>query len=442
MRIAAIVWCASIPGLQVYLFRRIEGDLLKNHMEGPKGFRAILAPWTVAGLCTIVADEIRFWNGSKIWLCHCKDEKDRFKYLGAEIHVLMIDELTTFTEIIYRFLRGRVRQVGIRIPENYKGKFPRILCGSNPGSIGHQWVKRSFIDGASPLDLRQMGDDEGGMLRQYIPARLDDNPSMQQDDPSYRAKLRGLGNKELVKAMEDGDWNVIAGAYFDEWSTDKHVIAPFSIPAHWLRFASMDWGSMRPFSVNWWAISDGNPLPDGKIYPAGAMIQYREWYGASAPNVGIKLTAEELADGIKQREQSEHIAYRVADPACWKVDGGPSIAERMLRRGVVLRQADNNRINGWDQVRARLTGEDAEPMMYFFSTCLDSIRTLPALQHDEDKPEDLDSNSEDHAADSIRYGSMSRPYTKFQPGPKSPLEMMPPELKAHFERRQRERDEA
>src|SRR5579862_772742 len=246
MRAIAILWCASIPGLQCYLFRRLRDDLIKNHIEGPKGLRSLLAPWAAAGLAQIVEDEIRFWNGSKIYLCHCKDEKDRFKYLGAEIHLLLIDELTTFTEVIYRFLRGRVRQVGINLPPHLAGRFPRILCSSNPGNIGHHWVKAGFIDNAMPLEVRAMNDNEGGMLRQFIPARLDDNPSMATDDPNYRARLRGLGSDALVKAMEEGDWNVIAGAFFDCWSTERHVISPRPIPEHWARFRSFDWGSARP----------------------------------------------------------------------------------------------------------------------------------------------------------------------------------------------------
>jgi hypothetical protein len=136
MRIAAVVWCSNIPGLQVYLFRRIREDLYKNHLEGPKGFRALLAIWTFTGWCRIVGDEIRFWNGSVIYLCHCKAESDVYKYQGAEIHVLLIDELTHFTEKMYRFLRGRVRMVGMKLPVEYIGKFPRILCAANPGNIG------------------------------------------------------------------------------------------------------------------------------------------------------------------------------------------------------------------------------------------------------------------------------------------------------------------
>jgi hypothetical protein len=224
MRIAAIVWCSAVPGLQVYLFRRIRDDLNKNHMEGPKGFRAMLAGWVAQGWCTIVEDEIRFWNGSKIYLCHCKDEKDIYKYQGAEIHVLLIDELTHFTEDMYRFLRNRVRMVGVVIPKEYAGRFPRILCGANPGNIGHLWVKSTFVTAGQPMELRMMPANDGGMLRQYIPARLEDNPSMTADDPGYEMRLEGLGSAALVQAMRWGDWDVlkahssIAGIRLGMWS--------------------------------------------------------------------------------------------------------------------------------------------------------------------------------------------------------------------------------
>jgi hypothetical protein len=125
------------------------------------------------------------------------------------------------------------------------------------------------------------------------------------------------------------------------------------------------------------------------------------------------MTAEEVADGIKMRE-IERTSYRVSDPACWKRDGGPSIAERMLARGISFQRADNNRIAGWDQMRDRFRGDD-EPMLYVFETCRDFIRTVPALQHDDKKPEDVDSDGEDHAGDEARYACMSRPYTRKLP---------------------------
>jgi len=438
MRVLAIIWCAAIPGLQVYLFRRISEDLVKNHIEGPKGLRALLAPWVQCGLVKIIEDEIRFWNGAKIYLCHCKDEKDRFRYLGAEIHVLLIDELTTFTEVIYRFLRGRVRAVGLNLPEQYVGLFPRILCSSNPGNVGHHWVKNAFIDGVTPMEVRQMPDEEGGMRRQYIPAKLADNPSMAQDDPNYRARLRGLGSPQLVKAMEDGDWNVIVGAYFSEFSTARHVIKPFTIPAHWVRIRAMDWGSAKPFSVGWYAVSDG----EFQAIPRGALVKYREWYGMAKgqPNVGLKLTAEQIGDGIVEREtingrgDRERIDVAVLDPAAFSEDGGPSHAERMGGRGAVFTRADNTRVarqgalGGWDMLRARLKGETDEndvpigpPMLFLFETCVHTIRTLPALQHDEHKPEDVNSDGEDHAGDETRYACMARPWIRALPKPPPPL---------------------
>lgn len=429
MRICAIIWCASIPGLQVYLFRRVRDDLIKNHMEGPKGFRAMLAGWESVGLCKIVEDEIRFWNGAKIYLCHCKDEKDIYKYQGAEIHVLLIDELTHFTEAMYRFLRNRVRMVGIVLPPQYAQQFPRILCGANPGNIGHLWVKTTFVTSGQPMDLRQMPPEEGGMLRQYIPARLEDNPSMSQDDPGYEMRLQGLGSASLVKAMRWGDWDVIEGAFFDCWDARRHVVKPFRIPENWLRFRSGDWGSSHPFSFGWWSVvSDPVKTKEGILLPRGCLVRYREWYGMQPgkPNIGLKLFAEKVGAGLWEREQSDpRLSYGVLDPAAFSQDGGPSIADRITdgsKNKIYFDPADNKRVprrgamGGWDQMRARFVGNaDGSPMIVCFSTCVDSIRTIPALQHDKADPEDLDSDMEDHAADDWRYGAMSRPWIATKP---------------------------
>jgi len=441
MRSAAISWCAEIAGLQIYLFRKVEGDLIKNHIEGPHGFPNLLAPWISSKLVRITEDKVRFrFNSSVIHLCHCVDEDARFKYLGAEIHVLLIDELTTFSETIYRFLRSRLRAPGIEIPEKYRicsicgetqaahmdgggcgayrGLFPRIICGSNPGGMGHLWVKRTFVD-QGPLRIRKVSDEEGGLMRQFIPAAIKDNPTLMRDEPDYNLRLRGLGNKELVKAMEEGDWNVVAGAYFDTWQSSRHIIKPFVVPAYWTRIRSFDWGSRSPFCVLWFCVSDGQQLPDGRWYPAGAMVCYREWYGIKRDsegnfidNVGLSLENTRVAHGIKLREATdEKINDSVADPSCWNFQGGPTIAEQFASAkgaSVMFRKADNNRLAGWSQVKARLSGGDW-PMLYFFDTCIHCIRTLPILQGDEHNPEDLDTAGEDHAADAVRYACMARP---------------------------------
>jgi hypothetical protein len=435
MRVAAILWCAAIPGLQVYLFRRIRDDLVKNHMEGPKGLRAMLAPWSLAGFVTIVEDEIRFWNGSKIYLCHCKDEKDIYKYQGAEIHVLLVDEVTHFTETMYRFLRNRVRMVGITLPEQYRGKFPRILASGNPGNVGHLFVKATFVESCEPLQLRQMPANEGGMLRQYIPAQLDDNPSMAEDDPGYEHRLEGLGSEALVRAMRHGDWDVVEGAFFDCWERRRHVIRPFRMPADWLRFRAGDWGSAKPFSFGWYAVvADDHWLAEQGLWlPRGCLVRYREWYGIKTDkdgkveaNVGLKLFADAVGKGIAERTPAnENITYGVLDPSAFKQDGGPPISENIFKGSdnkVLFRPADNTRVpdrgamSGWDQVRARLVGESLErPMLVFFETCTHAIRTIPVLQHDKDRPEDLDTEGEDHAADEVRYACNSRPWVRSAP---------------------------
>lgn len=189
----------------------------------------------------------------------------------------------------------------------------------------------------------------------------------------------------------------------------------------------MDWGSSAPFSVGWYAVSDGT-IPD---YPRGALIKYREWYGMKPDeiNVGLKMTAEEVAQGIKDRETKEEtFSMSVIDPAAFKEDGGPSIASRMARLGVHFQKADNARKAGWDSLRQRLKGDaEGRPMIFFFSHCAHTIRTLPMLQHDTGKSagaiEDVDTHSEDHAGDETRYACMSRPWVK--PGAVTPRTVTP-----------------
>lgn len=291
--------------------------------------------------------------------------------------------------------------------------------------MGHHWVKAYFIDPA-PAGYVPIRDAATGMERIFVPAKLHDNKLLTANDPGYEGRLRGLSSPELVRAWLEGDWSVIAGAYFPEFSLTRHVIAPRELPKHWTRFRSLDWGSAKPFSVGWWAISDGE-LRD---IPRGCLVRYREWYGMkdNEPNVGLKLTAEEVAQGIVEREIGDTITYGVADPATFSHDGGPSIIERIGKAGCKnWRPADNKRVpqagalGGWDQVRQRLKGDETGPGILIFSTCRDLIRTLPALQHDPDRPEDVDTDGEDHAPDECRYACMSRPFIRNRPEERKPI---------------------
>lgn len=337
-----------------------------------------------------------FPSGASLKMRYLEHERDADGYQGHQYTWIGFDELTNHaTPYGYNKLKACLR--------NPHGIHGRIRSGGNPGGKGHIWVKARFIDVVPPYT--PYDDPETGLTRMFIPSKVTDNKFL-RDNKQYISLLKSSGSVELVKAWLDGDWDVVAGAFFDCWQRDKHVVKPFEVPKDWVRFRSFDWGSSRPFSVGWWAIADGTT-----DIPRGALVRYKEWYGASEPNVGLKLTAEEVATGIRRRDGDDRISYSVADPSCWKVDGGPSIAERMQKLGVIWRRADNQRINGWDQMRQRFVGDD-EPMIYVFSTCVDSIRTIPLLQHDENHPEDIDTEMEDHAADDWRYACMSRPWLR------------------------------
>lgn len=427
MRVASIIWCLAIPGLQCYLFRRIREDLIKNHMEGPTGFRAMLSDM-LGYEVEIVEDEIRFSNGSRIYLCHCKDEKDRFKYQGAEIHVLLIDELTHFTDVIYRFLRSRVRiPSGMHMPERYNPLFPRILCGSNPGGIGHAWVKTTWIDSAPAMSVWRVPDDEGGFLRQFIPARLSDNPSINQKQ--YTSNLSGLGNPELVKAMLEGDWDVVAGAAVDI-DRARHMVRPFTPPKHWTKFMSMDWGFVRPYSVGWYCVVAGaTELAEtsrwpSKWLPDGAVIRYREMYGwTGKPNEGIRQESPEVARKVlaAEEEAGETMDYRIADTQIWAQNDGTSIFERMFRATngrFNPRKSEKDRQASYSEVCTRLRGDEVDeevfqPMLYVTESCAQFWRTVPPLVLDENNPEKgPDEKQEVHIWDELAYALMSRPYVR------------------------------
>jgi hypothetical protein len=288
----------------------------------------------------------------------------------------------------------------------------RVRASANPGGVGHSWIRSRFID-ANPLGYQLIRDAETGMNRIFIPSKVSDNIVLMKRDPGYVDRLRGVGSPELVRAWLLGDWNAVIGAYFDCFGP-QHIVRPFTVPRDWTRARAMDWGSARPFCALWFAVSDGS-----LSLPRGALYFYREWYGASAPNVGLRMTVEQVALGIREREiGDEAITYGVLDPACFAADGGPSIAERFAQCKVYFKPADNRRIGklgaaaGWDLVRQRLIGEDEQPMIFFADTCVHTIRTLPLLQHDARRPEDAATDGEDHACDTVRYACASRPWVK------------------------------
>lgn len=349
-------------------------------------------------------------NGARLKFRYLDRDKDAEAYQGHSYTRVYVEEATNFpSDNPINLLRATLRSaVGAPVGMRLTG---------NPGGPGHQWVKARYVTpwkaGYKILKekfLNPFTKKEIELERVFIPSRLIDNPLLMMNDPLYVGRLQQQGSAQLVKAWLDGDWDIVLGAFFDCWSAD-HIL-PFEwlgkIPRDAVRFRAFDWGSAKPFSLGWYAVSDGT-----WGLPYKALLKYREWYGSTGqPNVGLKMDAELVAAGTNNREEGEFIRYAVADPSIFVRDGGPSIGERM---NTVLKQApfragDRKRIVGWDQMRKYLVGENGTPMLYFLETCQDSIRTIPALPHDEHNAEDVDTEAEDHAGDETRYACMSRPW--------------------------------
>lgn len=354
-------------------------------------------------------------NGARLLFRYLERDSDAEEYQGHNYTRIYVEEVTNFpSPAPINKLRATLRttapglQVGMRLT-------------GNPGGPGHGWVKKRYIDpapeGYKPLreEFENPWTKEKIYLeRMFIPSRLDDNTAI--ENPSmYMAQLQQAGSKNLVRAWLLGDWSIIDGAFFSEFDPEKHIL-----PAEWLGripkkslvFRAFDHGYARPFSVGWYAVSDGSwGLPNG------AIVRFEEWYGYDGkPNEGLRMDSGLVAQGIRAKEVDIKkmfgfvVRYGVADPSIFIRDGGPSIMEMMAKNGTTFRKADNKREPGWQQVRRRLIGVDGKPLLYFIETCEEIIRTLPLLQHDEKDTEDLDTDGEDHAADELRYACMSRPW--------------------------------
>ena len=231
--------------------------------------------------------------------------------------------------------------------------------------------------------------------------------------PEYKAELEALPPK-LREAWLYGSWDIFEGQFFEDFIDapehylDRqwtHVIEPFEIPDGWKIYRSFDWGYNKPFSCAWWAVDY-----DGVVY------RILELYGCTqTPNEGVKWTPPQVFAKIAEIERDHRWLkgkkiIGIADPAIWDAETGKSIADVAGDHGVFFTPGDHKRIPGWMQVHYRLAfDENGFPMMYIFKNCKAFIRTIPLLQYDEHKPEDLDTDGEDHVADEVRYFCMSRP---------------------------------
>lgn len=396
MRVKFSLLCLRYSGIQVLLLRRTLPELTENHVNP----LLIL----LKGIASYNKQEkvFRFPNGARLKLGYCANEQDVLQYQGQAYDVIGLEEATMFTEFQYNCLRESNRSSGM-MKEHFA---PRMYLTMNPGGVGHHWVKRLFVD-------RTYKGKERPEDYVFIPARVYDNEAFMERDPDYVAQLESLPEKRR-KMMLLGDWNSVEGAFFEEFANDPnhyqdrqwtHVIDPFEIPSDWSIYRSFDFGYHRPFSVGWYAVDT-----EGVIY------RFAEWYGCTGEaNEGLRIQPHKIFEEVSKIEK-EHPwlkgrkIYGIADPSIWDSSRGESVADAASKHGIYFTPGDNHRINGWMQCHYRFYfDENGYPMFYVFKNCKEFIRTIPALQYDNHKVEDLDTDGEDHIADEFRYFCMSRP---------------------------------
>ena len=392
VRTKAVHLSLRYPGIKLLIVRRTYPELMGNHI------RILRSQLTGIAKYNDKDKLLRFSNGSTISFSYCACDKDLDRLQGVEFDIIFLDEATQLSEFQMKSITACLRGVGA---------FPkRIYYTCNPGGQGHGYIKRIFID-------RRYEEGENPEDYTFIQSLVTDNAALMRAQPDYIKQLQALPPK-LRDAWLYGRWDVYEGQFFEEFSDrpehyrDRrytHVIAPFDIPADWRIFRSFDWGYNRPFSCGWWAVDHD-----------GTAFRILELYGCTGtPNEGVRWTPKAVFDEI-HRIETEHpfLAGKhitgIADPAIWDAETGESIAETAARCGVHFIPGDHKRIPGWLQVHYRMAFDrEGFAMMYVFSNCRAFIRTMPLLLYDISKPEDLNTDGEDHVADEVRYFCMSRP---------------------------------
>lgn len=378
--------CMRYPGIRVGAFRRTFGELRDSLLAelGNVGYAAALgAAWNGTEY------ELRFPNGSLLMFRYAERIKDATRRQGAQYQKLLFDERTLTPPAVCGFIESRLRSGRADIP------VLGIRSGTNPGGVGHGAVKARYIK-PTGYGANVITDKRGRKVR-FIPSKLSDNPHL---NPEYADDLLVLD--ELTrKAFLDGDWDLFAGQYFANWSHDRHVVEPMTLPASWRRYNGIDWGYAAPWAVLWAAVDE-----DGRVWI------YR---GINAKQVGEAAQAKRI---LAAETAGEKLLVRYADDAMWATRGDAKpISQVYAENGVHLTPANKGeRVIGWQRVRSyleeapacahhRALGWDTCPGLHVFSTAESLITTLPELPHaTTGNTEDVDPNApDDHDADALRY---------------------------------------
>jgi len=372
-------------------------------------------------------------TGERLYFRHVRRLSDYWKYHGHAYPFVGWEELTNWPDDkLYRRMMSICRSTRKGIPRKY-----RATC--NPAGVGHNWVKSRFklpvlgrkimgeiITERHTVKVRGVERTEV-MKRVAVHGDVRENRILLHAQPTYLAELAESASSEAEReAWLEGSWNIVAGGMFDDlWNDEYHVVPnlPFThIPKRWRINRSYDHGQSKPFSVGWWAESNGEPmLVDGKLIGQmpGDIIRIGEWYGWNGKeNEGLRMLSKDIAAGILQREEDWGILGRVRPgPADAKAfdpnDASRSVAGEFKKAGVLWTEANkgpDSRVQGWQLVRKYLKGAVPDPEGYrempgifFCERCDQARRMVPSAVRNEKKLDDVDTESEDHLLDDIRY---------------------------------------
>ena len=356
----------TYSGIKILLLRRTYRDLERNHVRALQPMLAGIAKYNRQDKC------FYFPNGSILELGYCASESDVLQYQGQEYDVIFMDEATQFTEYQYQTLTACLRGAN---------DFPkRMYLTCNPGGVGHEWVKRLFIS-------KRYNESENPDDYEFISATIYDNKALMEHDPGYLSMLNNL-SEGLRQAWRDGNWDMLAGQYFSEFSRSIHVVEPFGIPKNWKRYRTIDYG-LDCLACLWIAIDEG-----------GNYYIYREYAEAD------KVISAGAADILKESE-GEEILYTVAPDDLWarSQESAKSKAELFRESGLTLLKGNRNREAGWLAVKELLTVKNDDARLKIFSSCQELIECLPALQRDGKKPTDCmtEPHNITHLPDALRY---------------------------------------
>lgn len=356
----------NYPGIRMLLLRRSFPELRENHIL------PLMAELKSIATYKETDKAFTFPNGSRLRFGYCDTESDVNQYQGQEYDVIFLDEATQFTKYQFDTLTACVRGAN---------NFPkRMYLTCNPGGVGHEWVKRLFID-------KQYTATENPADYRFISATVYDNKALLEQDTGYVSMLENLP-EDLRRAWLHGEWDSFEGRYFKEFSRNLHVCQPFEIPSNWRHYITMDYGLDMLAAYRVSVDEHNHAYVTGEVYESGCIISE-----AAQRIIG-------LADGYD-------ITDYLAPPDLWnsRQETGKSVSDIFYEHGIMLTKTNNDRVAGWMAVHDRLhQNEDGAVGLKIFENCINLIRCLPLLQYDQKRPNDVANQPHEltHAPDALR----------------------------------------